>query len=254
MHFNFMISLSRITTTITTTTQHDEFSSNINCCPDWGGGERRWGGTEGELAQLHQQGIYSWHSFLNFFLSFKYFDVVKIKWRLQKVSLHCTTLLCRKNLHMPKLRVVWGRGIWTRCFWNPSIAKCAHKSISPFCLMYHWSHQCSLCWSEARQHCHHSNIASHNWDCLGCRARWWPMMGSPQDNLWRRSLNSLHITALYLWSDLWGLPPRCPLEEVVKAGAQGLQPLQPPEDQVLFSSHGTSYHVDSPAMFFVDSC
>ena len=110
---------------------------------------------------------------------------MKIKWRLQKVSLHCTTLLCRKNLHMPKLRVVWGRGIWTRCFWNPSIAKCAHKSISPFCLMYHWSHQCSLCWSEARQHCHHSNIASHNWDCLGCRARWWPMMGSPQGNLWK---------------------------------------------------------------------
>ena len=79
-------------------------------------------------------------------------------------------------------------------------------------------------------------------------------MGSPQDNLWRSSLDSLHITALYLWSDLWGLPPRCPLEEVVKAGAQGLQPLQPPEDQSFFSSHGTSYHVDSPAMFFVNSC
>ena len=134
MHFNFMISLSRITTTITTTThsQHDEFSSNINCCPDRRGGERRWGGTEGELAQLHQQGIYSWHSFLNFFLSFKYFAVVKTKGRLHKVTLHCTTLLRRKSLHMQKLRVVYGRGIWTRCFWNPSIAKCAHKSILPY--------------------------------------------------------------------------------------------------------------------------
>ena len=200
MHFNFMISLSRITTTITTTThsQHDEFSSNINCCPDRRGGERRWGGAEGELAQLHQQGIYSWHSFLNFLLSFKYFAVVKIKWRLQKVSLHRTTLLCRKSLHMQKLRVVYGRGIWTRCFWNPSIAKCAHKSISPFCLMYQCS-QCSLCLSRVR-HCHHSNIPSHNWVCLSCKARWWPMMGSPQDNLWRRSPNSLHITALYLSS------------------------------------------------------
>ena len=118
--------------------------------------------------------------------------------------------------------------------------------------MYQWP-QCSLNWSRAR-HCHHSNIPSHNWVCLSCKARWWPTMGSPQDNLWRRSLNSLHITALYLWSDLWGLPPRCPLEEVVKAGAQGLQPLQPPEDQSFFSSLGTSYHVDSPAMFFVNSC
>ena len=125
--------------------------------------------------------------------------------------------------------------------------KCAHKSISPFCLMYQWS-QCSLCWSGAR-HCHDSNIPSHNWVCLSCKARWWPMMGSPQDNLWRRSLNSLHITALYLSEVTYeGFPQGALWKKLSRQVHKVYNHCN--HQKTSLSSH----HVDSPAMFFVDSC
>ena len=118
--------------------------------------------------------------------------------------------------------------------------------------MYQCS-QCSLCWSRVR-HCHHSNIPSHNWVCLSCTARWWPMMGSPQDNLWRRSPNSLHITALYLSSVTYGASPKVPFGRSCQGRCTRSTTTATARRPVFLSSHGTSYHVDSPAMFFVNSC